>query len=100
MKKILAIQKNLACNNRELLSFQQLSAILKDKRQASLMRGSELPNKILKLLKTINDKDFPHGNYIVPKTFDFSSKIVHLPGRIINDNKNTKNSKELNNITI
>lgn len=100
MKKILAIQKNLACNNRELLSFQQLSAILKDKRQASLMRGSEFPNKILKLLKTINDKDFPHGNYIVPKTFDFSSKIVHLPGRIINDNKNTKNTKELNNITI
>ena len=87
---------------RELLTYKQLEELLKERRHAiSLMRGSEYSANVMKLIKPDKRfKDSLQGNFLVPKTFDFSPKVVQPTTRTNNEYKSIRNIKEINNITI
>jgi tubulin polyglutamylase TTLL6/13 len=66
---------------KEFIYYKHLEEMLRDRRQAiSLLRGSDNANKN-KALKVSRNKECSQGNYIVPKTFDFSPKIVQPTAR-------------------
>ena len=67
---------------KEFIYYKHLEDMLRDRRQAiSLLRGSDVAAKQSKPPKYVKNKEVSHGNYIVPKTFDFSPKIVQPTAR-------------------
>ena len=66
---------------KEFIYYKHLEEMLRDRRQAiSLLRGSDAANKA-KPGKVSRNKEVSQGNYIVPKTFDFSPKIAQPSAR-------------------
>lgn len=62
---------------KELVYYKQLEEILKDRRQAaSFMKATDYSIKLPKAPKQVRVKEYSQGNYIVPKTFNFSPKIL------------------------
>jgi tubulin polyglutamylase TTLL6/13 len=62
---------------KEMVYYKHLEDILKDRRQAaSFMRAHDTSFKIPKPPKQIRMKEGSQGNYVTPKTFTFSPKVL------------------------
>ncbi|OMJ78088.1 hypothetical protein SteCoe_22198 [Stentor coeruleus] len=102
IKKILRLYKITPSTGdvKDLVYYKHIEEILRDRRLAiSMLRGAELSNKPLKNLKVVKKTEISQGNYVIPKTFDFSPKFTQAHPRG-SDCKPNRNIRELNNITV
>ena len=88
-------------SGKDLVYYNQLNEILKDKRHSiSFLRGTEFHNAVIKLIKpSLKPKEHLQGNFVIPKTFDFSAKGIQQKARLSSENKRQKQLKILNNTT-
>lgn len=86
-------------NGNNLLYYNQLNEILKEKRHSiSFLKGSDFHAAMMRLMKPPGKaKEFGQGNFVIPKTFQFSTKSNSQVQKLNWENKKQKQGKNLNN---
>ena len=103
-KKLFEINKlsSNCLNGKDLKYYNQLNEIIKGKKfSISFLKNAEFNNTAIKLIKpSLKTKEHGKGYFLVPKTFDFSTKGIRRMPRFASENIRQLHMKVQTNVTL